>query len=504
MKYVVMEAGLAIQQADREAGQWRGRVGYGDLYVLPLVVDLEGALLRSNMLFELLVSALSVAPAQTVLAVKELSKGPYLFSRRLSEIAELDVETVPVREDFALFLRQESAAGREIYLISAEDQSIVEKISKRFAFFRTLDCQTRARGVTTATEKPAFLAKRFPDGFVYAGCGTDDVFRSDAAKGAVIISNDHSICEALRADGKIIEGIFSQQTSQGLAWLQAIRPHQWAKNLVVLVPLLLGWRDLTATGLLSTIGMLGLLCLVASLTYLVNDMVDLAADRAHWSKRNRPFASGAIPLRNGILLVLLALPLACATGIIMSPLAGACLVVYVVGTLGYSFGWKRIILFDSFVIGALFTIRIMIGIAAAQLPPSAWLLTFSMFFFVSLTLAKRHTEILRAEEHELKSLPGRGYRVGDQSLTLAFGSAASMASVLIVVIYLVEEVFARKIYTNPQWLWVAPIAIFLFSCRVWALSHRGRLADDPVAFALRDHVSLGLGVAVVGAILLAV
>jgi hypothetical protein len=151
----------------------------------------------------------------------------------------------------------------------------------------------------------------------------------------------------------------------------------------------------------------------------------------------------------------------------------------------------------------LFVIRVLIGIAAASLVPSAWLLTFSMFFFFSLALSKRHTEILRASHHGLDHLEGRGYRTKDESLVLTFGICTSIASVVIVVIYLVEEVFARRIYSAPDWLWVAPIAIFLFICRIWMLSHRGNMTDDAVAFALRDRVSLGLGFLVAIAILLA-
>jgi 4-hydroxybenzoate polyprenyltransferase len=259
----------------------------------------------------------------------------------------------------------------------------------------------------------------------------------------------------------------------------------------------------TLASLATTLAMLALLCVVASLTYLVNDMADLSADRKHWSKRRRPFASGAIPVRDGLLVVGFALPVACILGLWISPLAGICLVSYVVVTLGYSFGWKRIPLFDTFIIALLFTIRILIGIAAAKLAPSAWLLTFSMFFFFSLALAKRHTEILRAAEHDLQKLEGRGYQLRDDSLTLTFGISASMASIVIVVIYLVEEVFARDIYSTPAWLWIAPISIFLFTCRIWALAHRGRMTDDPVAFALRDRVSIGLGLFVAVAILLA-
>jgi 4-hydroxybenzoate polyprenyltransferase len=253
----------------------------------------------------------------------------------------------------------------------------------------------------------------------------------------------------------------------------------------------------------TTIAMMLLLCGVASLTYLVNDMADLSSDRNHWSKKRRPFASGAIAVRDGLLLAGIALPVLCILGLWISPLAGIGLISYVVATLGYSFGWKRIPIFDAFIIALLFTIRILIGIAAAKLLPSAWLLTFSMFFFFSLALAKRHTEILRSAEHDIEKLQGRGYQLNDESLTLTFGISASLASIVIVVIYLVDEVFAREIYATPAWLWATPIAIFLFSCRIWVLSHRGRMTDDPVAFALRDRVSLGLGVFTAIAILLA-
>jgi hypothetical protein len=126
-----------------------------------------------------------------------------------------------------------------------------------------------------------------------------------------------------------------------------------------------------------------------------------------------------------------------------------------------------------------------------------------MFFFFSLAIAKRHAEILRAATHGLQKLEGRGYLISDESMTLVFGISASMASIVIVVIYLVEDVFARHIFTNREWLWVAPVAIFLFVCRIWVLAHRARMTDDPVAFALRDRVSLGLGVFVAVAILLA-
>ena len=468
----------------------------------PIVVDLDHTFLKIDSLHELFVRGIFQAPLKTLSALLSLSKGVAHFKHQLSSAIELDAEWLPVRENLLEYLNQQVSSGRDIHLATAADQSIANAIAVRFPIFKTVQGTAPDQNLKGAL-KAARLAQQFPDGYVYAGDSRADMPVWRSAKAAIVVSADPTLCARVRATGTPIEHVFSDKAKPYSAWWRAIRPHQWTKNLIVLVPLLLGWRDVTPTGLASTIAIMGLLCVVASLTYLVNDMADLTSDRQHWSKRRRPFASGAIPVRDGLLVVAVALPLACLAALLIAPLAGVCVLCYVFITLGYSFGWKRIPLFDTFIIGLLFTTRILIGMAAADLKPSAWLLTFSMFFFFSLALAKRHTEILRAAEHDLKSLAGRGYQAGDQSLTLAFGSAASMAAVVIVVIYLVEEVFARQIYTRPEWLWIAPIGIFLFCCRIWGLAHRGRMTDDPVAFALRDRVSIGLGIVVAVAVMLA-
>jgi 4-hydroxybenzoate polyprenyltransferase/phosphoserine phosphatase len=467
-----------------------------------LVVDLDSTLLKVDTLYELFVSGFFAKPVQTLLSVFALRNGIAAFKHHLSRIAKLDVAALPVRDELLAYLKQESASGRELHLATAADEVVAASIAERFPIFQTV--QSTDQDVNLKGPNKAERLKRlFPGGFVYAGDSRADLPVWQSAKAAIIVSGNPSLNAAVQSAGIPIERVFNKQPDQLRAWIRAIRPHQWAKNAVVLVPVALGWRDVTVASIATTIAMMLLLCGVASLTYLVNDMADLSSDRNHWSKKRRPFASGAIAVRDGLLLVGIALPALCVLGLWISPLAGIGLISYVVATLGYSFGWKRIPIFDAFIIALLFTIRILIGIAAAKLIPSAWLLAFSMFFFFSLALAKRHTEILRSAEHGIDKLEGRGYQLSDESLTLTFGISASMASIVIVVIYLVDEVFAREIYATPAWLWATPITIFLFSCRIWVLSHRGRMTDDPVAFALRDRVSLGLGVFAAISILLA-
>lgn len=470
--------------------------------LLPLVVDLDETLLKVDTLYEQFASGLLTRPLAAMGALLALSSGKAAFKRRLAGLANIDVEHLPVREEFFGYLVNQAASGRDLHLVSAADQTIVSRVAERFQLFKSAtgtEPDLNLKGIN----KAAHLAARFPEGFVYAGDSSADLPVWKAARAAILVAPAVSVRTAVLDAGIPVECSFEDKPGPRTAWLRALRPHQWTKNLIVLVPLALGWRDVTPAAFLTTLIVMGLLCVVASLTYVVNDLADLTADRRHWSKRRRPFASGAIPVRDGLLAVGILLPIACAMAVLIAPLAGVCVLFYVAITLGYSFGWKRIPLFDTFIIALLFTTRILIGIAAALLTPSAWLLTFSMFFFFSLAMAKRHTEILRAAEHDVKKLEGRGYQAGDESLTLAFGTSAGMASIVIVVIYLVEEVFAGPLYTTPAWLWVAPIAIFLFICRIWGLSHRGRMTDDPVAFALRDRVCIGLGICVAIAIWLA-
>ena len=469
---------------------------------VPLVVDLDGTFLKVDTLYELFVGGLFTVPIATLRTLFALRHGIAAFKRELSAVGQLDVDTLPVRDDLLGYLNEEVAAGREIHLVTAADHSVASRIADRFPIFKSVhgsDQGVNLKGIN----KAARLAELFPGGFAYVGDSHADLPVWKAARAATVVTSSPSLRDAVSRTGVAIERVFSKRSPQWSAWARAARTHQWAKNTVVLVPVILGWRDVTPAALAVTFAMIALLCVAASLTYLINDMADLASDRKHWSKRRRPLASGAIAVRDAVLLVGFALPITIVAGFLLSPLAGLCLLLYVVVSLGYSFGWKRIPLVDTFIIASLFTIRILIGITAADLVPSTWLLAFSMFFFFSLAIAKRHAEILRAAAHGLQKLEGRGYLISDESMTLVFGISASMASIVIVVIYLVEDVFARHIFTNREWLWVAPVAIFLFVCRIWVLAHRARMTDDPVAFALRDRVSLGLGVFVALAILLA-
>jgi 4-hydroxybenzoate polyprenyltransferase len=291
--------------------------------------------------------------------------------------------------------------------------------------------------------------------------------------------------------------------SPSLVW-RSLRLYQWPKNALVFVPLVLGGKSADADA--WRIALLGFLALglVASATYLINDLCDVDDDRQHWSKRNRPLARGDLSIRAALLMAAALGGAGAALAVVLGPRAMAGIAVYAAVTLSYSFALKRLPILDVLILAALFTLRLGLGIALTDVRLSPWLLTFSMFAFLSLSLAKRYTEIASAAKLGSTTIPGRGYLTVDAPLVLGLGTTSALCAVLIMILYLIEDAFPQAFYANPAWLWFLPAILFLFFGRVWLVAQRGRLHDDPVVFVLKDGSSLLLvalaGIAFVAAL----
>jgi 4-hydroxybenzoate polyprenyltransferase len=281
-----------------------------------------------------------------------------------------------------------------------------------------------------------------------------------------------------------------------LSALRALRAHQWSKNLLIFVPLFVGHGYGDPAKILATALGFVALCALASATYMVNDIADLEADRAHPTKRLRPFASGALPVAFGLAAAPIVILAALAGAYLLSPGFAAVLFAYCAVTLAYSFGLKRVPLLDVFVIGVLFTLRIVMGSEVAGLGHSPWLLAFAFAFFLSLALAKRHGEVYRAARVDVEEIAGRGYRGDDWPITLSFGIGTGLVSVVIMLLYMTNDAAPSGFYRQEAWLYAMPALVSLWLMRIWLLSHRLMLHDDPVVFALKDRVSLGLGLVV--------
>jgi 4-hydroxybenzoate polyprenyltransferase len=271
-------------------------------------------------------------------------------------------------------------------------------------------------------------------------------------------------------------------------WINALRLHQWIKNLLIFVPLILE-RRFDLVDCRNTVAGFIIFGLVASATYLINDLKDLESDRDHRTKRLRPLASGRIPVKTAIALAAILLTGGLASAFWLVPDFGFTLLAYVAITFAYSFKLKSEPLFDVFTIGLLFTLRLLAGMILLDDPISLWLSGFAFMFFMSLAMAKRHSE-LTASIHATGTTPkGRGYEPEDTGLTRAFGIGSALIAFLIMVLYFQFRAMATGLYDNIEILYILPLAQFAWTLRIWLKAHRGLLQDDPIIFALKDRIS---------------
>ncbi len=467
-----------------------------------LVVDLDGTLLRTDLLYECLLTLLRQKPWCLFLLPFWLLGGKAVFKRELASRVTLDVDTLPVNEPLLAWLRAEKARGRRLALVSASDQLFLDRVARRFGLFEVV--QGSDGTVNLAGErKLAAIRARFGERFTYVGDSGPDLVIWEGCRSAVLAGHRTAALRRRLSAAVTVAGAFPVPTASLRVWLRAIRLHQWAKNgLIFVAPLL--------AGVIAEPGGLGLAALgfvifglLASGTYLVNDFLDLPADRQHRSKRSRPLASGALPIRDALfLLPVLAVLVALLLAFMPWKFVGVAL-LYLVVTLSYSLHVKRVPILDVVVLASLFTIRIMAGIAAVGTVQSPWLITFSMFFFLSLASIKRFSECQVMAGEGRDSLPGRGYRPGDAPWLMTMGGAAGFCSTLVFFIYLVDAQSPMRHYVSPEWLWLICIILGYWLSRAWLLALRGEMNDDPVLFALKDRLSLALGGLCVLVVLLA-
>ena len=466
----------------------------------PLVLDLDGTLLRTDTLLESAVAALRDNPFVIFSMLLWLLQGRAVLKQRLAAIAMPDIATLPAEPRVVSLGRAAAAAGRPVVLATAATVEIAAAVAERFPFISRV-MASNGRTNLKGGAKAEALAAAFPQGFDYAGDSAADLTVFAAAERVVVVRAPAGVVRRAQALGKPVEVIGAERSAVAV-WARALRLKQWAKNALVFAPIpLAGALFAPAAWASAALAFLGL-GLVASATYLINDLFDLPNDRQHWSKRERPLASGAL----GIGQAVVGLPVLFGLGFAAAALAGPGAVfvtaLYVVATLAYSLKLKQVPIVDISMLAGLFTLRLLLGVVAIGAVISPWLFVFSFALFLSLSSAKRHTELTRAKVHGV-ALRGRGYQAADEPLLLGLGLAAVASSVLILILYLMAEGFRAGHYSAPAFLWCAPVIIFLWQMRIWLLSQRGSLDDDPVTFAIRDKPSLMLGAALAAAFLAA-
>jgi 4-hydroxybenzoate polyprenyltransferase len=469
--------------------------------VLPLVVDLDGTLVRTDTLAESLIGALQRDPLGAIGAIAAVRHGRQVMKHRLAAIAPPNLAALPYRADLLASLHRRHAAGEEMHLVTAADQAIADAVAgglDLFASARGSDLTANNKGLA----KARYLADRFPQGFYYAGDSRADLPVWQASRGAILVGPAVALRAEVEAAGTRVLDSYADPPTTIATWARALRLHQWLKNLLLLVPLALSHSIGQPMAVAKALAGFLLFGMVASATYVFNDLTDLHADRLHPGKRSRPLASGAIPIARAaaVGLGLFVLGLAGSFALALPFALAVCL--YVTLTVSYSLVLKRRMLLDVAVIGMLFALRLVMGTYAIDVAFSTWLLSFSILFFCALAFAKRNTELVRLPQNDRAILPNRGYRAADWPLTLAFGVSMSVAALIVMLLYIRLEAVQSGLYTRPMWLIAAPLCTLVWVMRIWARSHRGELDDDPVMFAMKDPTSWVLAV-VVGLALLA-
>lgn len=281
-----------------------------------------------------------------------------------------------------------------------------------------------------------------------------------------------------------------------VALVRALRPHQWVKNLLVFVPILLDHRltqpEVVARGAMA----FAAFCLAASGAYVLNDILDLEADRSHPIKRHRPFASGALPPRVGYLAApaLIGASLVVGAGL-LAPGFLALLLLYVGLTTAYSAYLKRIVVLDVLLLAGLYTLRVLAGITASGVRFSTWLLAFSTFLFLSLAFLKRHGELSTLGAGAAPVVRRRGYLPQDMEWLRTMGAASAYLAVLVLALYLNSDEVV-KLYRKPALLFMVCPLLLYWTSRMWLLAHRGEIHEDPIVASARDPSSYVVGILV--------
>lgn len=454
---------------------------------VPLVLDLDGTLIRTDSLIEQALAFVRQNPLGIFMLIGWVLAGKVALKERLAAAVTLNADLLPVNEEVVAFAEQEAAKGRKVVLATAAHADTAKLFLARFPFISEM-LATGKTGNLKGKAKAAALAERFPEGFDYAGDSAADVEVWKRARGAITVgASSSTVRKAAKASNLLLE---IKRPAALKAFIKCLRPHQWAKNVLVVVPAILSGRIIDPSTILPLVLAFFALSLTASATYVFNDLWDLQDDRQHWTKKRRPFASGTLSIPAGIAGAAVCFAIGIALAVLAGPAVLQWVLVYVAVTLTYSLWLKRKVILDALSLGGLFTLRLVVGMVAVAAVPSPWLFVFSMFIFTSLAFAKRHTEIARVIDKGGFWINGRGYRASDLPLVLASGVASSIAAVVIMVLYIIEDAHQQSFIKNGDWLWGLPPLVFLIASRIWVFCQRGELDDDPVVFAVKDRVCM--------------
>lgn len=471
----------------------------------PLCVDLDGTLIHTDLLVESIAALLARKPWLIFVLPFWCFRGRAVLKRRIAQRIQVVPSLLPYNERLLSWIRFEKSIGRRIVLATASDYEAVQGIVNHLNLFDEVlasNGRENCKGMTKLQQ----LRDRFGANFDYVGNSRADLPIWAECRQSIVVNAKAGLLKKAQQRARVVH-VFERQLHVRRLPLGCLRIHQWTKNLLIFVPLITAHK-LNDWPLLNSayISFLSF-CFCASGMYILNDIVDLESDRRHHVKRERPFASGDVSVITGLLLSALLLGAGLGLSLLLPRASLYVLLLYLALTSAYCLWLKQLLLVDVFALAALYTIRLIAGRAAYHVELSSWLLSFSMFLFLSLGLCKRVSELhnlrqsanYRANSEQVR---GRAYRNADLEQVNLFGVASGFLASFVLTLYM-QSSQIRALYKQPQLLWLLfPLLLYWIS-RIWILAHRGQMIEDPVLFAIKDRMSWSIGLCAAAVLFLA-
>jgi 4-hydroxybenzoate polyprenyltransferase len=457
---------------------------------VPLVIDMDGTLLKVDSLHEAFIQFLSRHPFQALRALFVLPRGPAAFKAIVADHVLPDVSGLPLDPTVVGIVKEAKSGDREVYLATAADRRFAECIANSMGCFDGVFASENGVNLKGQLKADRLVSSFGLNGFDYIGNSWIDRPVWRAARTALIVGADKSRIQRLRREFPNLVSLRAANPGMS-AYLTSLRPHQWLKNLLVGLPALAAHHFTLDTFVTVLIAFLSF-SFAASSAYVANDIIDAPHDRAHPEKRHRPLAAGALSLSRAAALLLLAAGVSSLLATMLPWMFGAILLAYFALSLSYSLYLKRKIMVDVVALAALYGIRVLAGGAATGIALSHWLLGFCFFLFLSLALMKRGTELISLGESAPDSIKGRGYRRSDLPIVNALTASSGFVGVLVLALYISSPEVAM-FYRRPELLWGVGIVLVYWLGRAFILTGRGEMRQDPVVFAITDRTSLLAG-----------
>jgi 4-hydroxybenzoate polyprenyltransferase/phosphoserine phosphatase len=447
-------------------------------------VDLDGTLIKTDVLWESVMLLARHSLWQLLKLPIWLLRGRAFLKRQIALRVALDVEMLPFSANFLQYLRAQHATGRRLVLVTASDRIVAEAIGQHVALFDEVIASEGTVNVSGAGKRNVLVGKFGMHGYDYAGNSRADLPVWRACHRAILVNAGRGL-RSKAAACATVEQVFHDRKGKPATWLRAARIHQWAKNVLVFLPLITSHTISSSQKLLQSVLAFIVFSLCASSVYILNDLFDISSDRQHAIKRRRAFAAGDASIPSGLLAALVFLLGAATLSLLLPWRLQAVMVGYLTVATAYSLWFKHYLLVDVFVLGGLYAVRVLAGGAATGIWLSPWLIAFCMFFFLSLALVKRFAELIGARRDKLA---GRDYAAEDLHAIGSLGTSSGFMCVLVLALY-INSPQVTELYRSPEILWLLCPLVMYWISRMWIIAHRGKMDSDPLVFAVRDRIS---------------